>query len=706
MASPVLNTTQVDPEKLRTSGSNSTRRDEVPTDSVEQEPSSDHARKTSRLKFWKRFEAGQKRCYYVNVASLICGFLGNVFLLFNFTQRIRYIIALPTTIIFWYLATGFLIAITSCMEIYTPPNRPYQAYTQGFWYAIAAAAFYLLCSMLLMVNMLGYFLGHYPDNFALSESQRTLILQTMVFFIWLGGGAAVFQRIETDAGQGWSFADSIYFCDVTILTVGFGDFYPTTDLGRGIVFPFSVGGIITLALIVSSIYKFMRELGEENIVMKHTDRMRQRTADRTVTNSFDLRQREHAEHHLIRRRSFAERQRPTISAPSQPRAMRTAMGNTVRRATTFAPLPNALKRNKKPSLLLLKEEKDRFNAMRVIQHNSRKYRQWLALVFSLIAFGILWCIGAVVFWQAEKNTQEMTYFKALYFCYISLLTIGYGDLAPKSSAGRCFFVIWSLVAVPTMTILVSDLGDTVVDKFRRLSDHLADFTVLPKYGIWKSFLDKHPWLLRWLQERTEKRAAKKRLKRGFDLDDPDAPTEEVDWDSQIRDIRAAEEQPDNQAAAASTLPALALEAEQDALGERPSHKDIAHHLALSIKRVAADVHLPRPKRYEFEEWVEFVRLIRLTGNRTGSRGDSDEEDEEGLVEWDWIGTDSPLMSGLDESEWLLQRLCESLVRLAKKGKEGGVVNKVIDEAGGEEGSKQDAGPVVASGANGGGEGQT
>lgn len=48
------------------------------------------------------------RCYWINVGSLICGFLGNLFLLLNFTQRIRYLYALPLTIIFWYLATGFV----------------------------------------------------------------------------------------------------------------------------------------------------------------------------------------------------------------------------------------------------------------------------------------------------------------------------------------------------------------------------------------------------------------------------------------------------------------------------------------------------------------------------------------------------------------------------------------------------------------------
>ena len=48
----------------------------------------------------------------------------------------------------------------------------------------------------------------------------------------------------------------------------------------------------------------------------------------------------------------------------------------------------------------------------------------------------------------------MTYSKTLHFVYVSLLTIGHGDPSPKSSAGRAFLALWSLVAVPTMTILV------------------------------------------------------------------------------------------------------------------------------------------------------------------------------------------------------------------------------------------------------------
>jgi potassium channel subfamily K len=540
--------------------------------------------------------------------------------------------------------------------------------------------------MVLMVNMLGYFLGHYPENFQLSDSQRTLILQSMAFFVWLAGGAAVFSKIERDSSaDGWGFPDALYFCDVTILTVGFGDLVPTTDVGRGIVFPYSVGGIITLALIVSSLYKAVREIGEENVIQKHVDRMREKALERTVTNSFDLRHREHTSHLLMRKRTLGF---PRISMPADPRPLHTAMGNSVERTVSFSRsvVPAALKLNRRPKLMLLKEEKDRFDAMRQIQADSKKFRRWMALFWSVSVFSILWCVGAVVFWQAEKDTQGLTYFQALYFCYISLLTIGYGDLAPKSNAGRCFFVIWSLIAVPTMTILVSDLGDTVVAKFKKWSDELADFTVLPKEGIsslqqpqqlqeltwnsgiWRAYVEKHPRLLSWLQGRIASHEAKQRLRKGFDVADPrndsatNAPPQDTNTDTEDPDLELIQH---------PTIPTLAAEAEDDA-SANPTRASLSRRLALSIKKVSLDFRLPHPKRYTYEEWVEFTRLIRMT---TPERLDRDlgttisnngTENEEGLVNWDWIGNDSPMMSGVTESEWLLDRLCESLVRLERR----------------------------------------
>jgi len=78
------------------------------------------------------------------------------------------------------------------MHVYVPPVPPGETWSQGYWYAVMATVLYMIGGAMLMINMLGYFLGKYPQHFDLDDDQRTLILQTMMFFFWLAGGAALF----------------------------------------------------------------------------------------------------------------------------------------------------------------------------------------------------------------------------------------------------------------------------------------------------------------------------------------------------------------------------------------------------------------------------------------------------------------------------------------------------------------------------------
>ncbi|KIV83330.1 hypothetical protein PV11_05364 [Exophiala sideris] len=645
-----------------------------------------------------------KWCIDLNIASLVCGFVGNLFLLFNFTKRVRYIVALPCTIVLFYMAAAILIGITVAMHLHVPPGHN-QVYSQGFWNAVIAAALYMFNSMILMANMGGYFLGHYPQHFTLTDEQRNLILQTMMFFIWLGGGGGVFARLE-----GWNYNDAVYFCDVTILTVGFGDIYPTSDVTRGLVFPFSVGGIIILGLMVSSIHKFAGELSTVNVLRKHVEKRRLSTLSRSVTiDDSEDRRREHLETEIEMSRTQGEK--PKISAPlpspqiqrdldaaaaralghksqdfpDQNSGQQIPDGNRVEmedlgpidtardrqngRQIAFespviqkheqevdeepsphqfmghdfhkGPIHRTLRlitrpvttlrrvRTKNTKVLLMREERDRFNAMRDIQEDTKAFKKWFALFVSVIAFGTLWCVGAAVFWQAEKDTQGLSYFEALYFCYVSLLTIGYGDLSPKSNAGKPFFVVWSLIAVPTMTILVSDMGDTVISSFKRGTFILGDMTILPKKGLWHDLVKANPWLYNWLSKRLEKRRRKKGLAVGLEGD--------------------------------SMPPTLSIE---QLAAEEPSTAELTQRLAWAIRRTADDLQHAPHKRYSYEEWAEYTRLIRFT--KEGLAQLEYDEETDGVVDWDWLEESSPMLSGQTEAEWILDRLCESLLRLLKK----------------------------------------
>ncbi|CAG8961125.1 hypothetical protein HYFRA_00002668, partial [Hymenoscyphus fraxineus] len=614
-------------------------------------------------------------CIILNAFSLGFGFFGNFCLLLNFTKRVRYIVALPATIIAWYFATGILIGIIVGMNNYVPPIGPGETYSQGFYYAIIAAVLYMIGSMILMVNMLGYALGHYPQHFDLDDDQRTLILQTMMFFFWLAGGAAVFSKV-----CGFTYVDALYFCDVTVLTVGFGDFVGTNDAGRGIVFPYSVIGIIFLGLMINSIHKFAVGMSKDKVIRKHQLQQRERTYGRTVTSERELRDRlglpPRRETRVGRRASATSAKISTAGSEKRHSLDQYGhidiQGRTIKFKNTRLPAGDSEREGAKPErvssfprmslsrdrkkhkhgkaaetrralkkekLILLKEEKDRFDTMREIQANTQKFERYWALSMSVIAFSLLWLIGALVFHHVEKRMQGLSYFQALYFCYVSLLTIGYGDFSPKSNAGKPFFVIWSLIAVPTMTILISDMGDTVISAINRGTFTLADWTVMPKEGVWHDFLEGHPRLKNYFERKTREREERRRIERGFEVQDPDL-----------------------EGSASVTLDEL-VEEGGEPVRER-SHHELARQLAVSIKRVAGDMRAERARKYSYEEWVEFTRLIRFS-----SLEEQDEvldgEGELGLTEWDWIGEDSPMLAEEGESEWLLQRLCESLDRYTR-----------------------------------------
>ncbi|KAF4765149.1 hypothetical protein HAV15_003242 [Penicillium sp. str.  len=546
----------------------------------------------------------------LNAVSLVCGIVGNAFLLFNFTQIVRYIIALPVTIILWFIAagivsirTGFLSGITIATHVYAPPVGIDRVYSQGYWSAVIAAILYFVLSIILMINMLGYFLGKYPQHFALTDEQRTLILQMTALVIWLLIGAAMFQRV-----LGISFGDALYFSDVTVLTLGYGNIVATTAVGRGLIWPYAVIGIIILGLVVQSIFKFAREVHYDNVLSLLRVLLAKSEPNR------------HLHHRPIR--------------------------NTI----------NAIATARRPRILILREEKDRFNAMRRIQHDTMRFRRWNNLIISIVAFGIVWSCGAVVFWKLEA----MTYFESLYFCFTSLLTIGYGDFTPESNPGKPFFVVWSLIAIPTMTMLISEMSDTVVASFKRATEVFADYFVLPQSRVYKTCLGRIPGVSHFVLSREEKM----RLKRGFPLEGADESENgetadpEESGQSNIRSDDPAESHPHRSL---------------EELVRDPTPLELAQQLAFAIRRTSKQAREGKRTRYSYEEWVEFTRLIQFTDPRArppssqrnqpaSEEGIPTDEDEYGLLNWDWIGENSPMLAKQTEPEWVLDRLCESLIR--------------------------------------------
>ncbi|KAF2122243.1 hypothetical protein BDV96DRAFT_482627 [Lophiotrema nucula] len=593
-------------------------------------------------------------CYWINVSSLILGFVGNFFLLLNFTNRIRYIISLPTTILLWFTACGILIGDLAAMHTYSRPTAGVEIYSGGFWYAIGAASFYFFLASILLINFVGYVRGHYPQYFDLTEDQRTLIIQTMFFFIWMAGGAGIYARLE-----GWQYNDALYYCDVTILTIGFGDIYPTRTVTRALLIPFSLGGIIMLGLVVSSIYRSVQELGEQKVTKGHFEHVRAKAEDRAVATSLEL-QRKEIEAEMARERAMAKQAaRPSSRSPATAVQYQLSMDVAMSREPTLTKSSTIGSRMKKTRRIkVLRDEKQRFAEMRNLQHKAKLWKNTLRLSMSLSTFTVFWCVGAVAFWKAETGTTGQTYWETVYFCWVAILSIGYGDFSPKTGAGRCFFLIWSVIAVPSITMLASDLTATVVSAFNTWSSRLADFTLLPKEGIWTALVERHPWLSLGLAQ----------AKRDWQSKHNELRNRVETLEARIKEIENSEEASSSAGKRDDAYAAGNLSPDIEALAARARQPDagaLARQLALAIRRTAHDLTLDSPRQYKYEEWAEFTRLIRFSVARHSDDVEREEE-EEGLVQWDWLGEDSPMMADQSESEFVLDRLCESLVRYLRK----------------------------------------
>lgn len=253
----------------------------------------------------------------------------------------------------------------------------------------------------------------------------------------------------------------------------------------------------------------------------------------------------------------------------------------------------------------------------------------------------------------------------------------YGDFSPKSNIGKPFFIVWSIFAVPTLTVLIQEMGATVSAAVNNCTIAFASFTVLPEKGIFKVALDKNPAFKEWMAGFVQRKAEEKRVRDGFQIQDPDEIALERVGTANSGNRRLDDEgdvgtdiKSDKQAT--PEAPRTDDGEICDTVDNDDMDHDLARQLAKTIKGVAQDLRSHPPKRYSFEEWVRFTKLIRFSRRDGGQDLEvieeeiAQQEEEEGLVEWDWLGENSPMLADITEAEWVLDRLCESLDRYTRR----------------------------------------
>jgi potassium channel subfamily K len=86
------------------------------------------------------------------------------------------------------------------------------------------------------------------------------------------------------------------------------------------------------------------------------------------------------------------------------------------------------------------------------------------LFFSACALITFWLLGALIYHFMEG----WSYGNSLYFNYVFLFTIGFGDYYPVTPVGQVVFIIWALMAVPIMSNFVVQTIQTLVGHATRV----------------------------------------------------------------------------------------------------------------------------------------------------------------------------------------------------------------------------------------------
>lgn len=260
-------------------------------------------------------------------------------------------------------------------------------------------------------------------------------------------------------------------------------------------------------------------------------------------------------------------------------------------------------------------ERDRrrqeFELMRKIQEEAAMKRRWTSLIISGTTWFVLWFAGAAIF-QAAEYGQQRTYFGSLYFSYTSLLTIGYGDFYPQSNSGKPFFVFWSLLAVPSLTILISNMGDTIVKGIRDLTLWIGNFTVLPgEKGVKATLKESANNLTRGrlfddkIKEQPPGILGESSKREGNDSDSED----EDDQNEHHRknDPESAAQRVAGDHAKSETARAKKRGEKGDEIPKTKRH----YHVVLigEIGKVMKHLNSNPPRKYTFDEWAWYLKLI-------------------------------------------------------------------------------------------------
>jgi hypothetical protein len=189
---------------------------------------------------------------------------GGICLLLRFLgKRVRLTTWLTIGFYFVDFATSLAASVIFLMFYKFKKNS---VYSGEFYINLLSGGISLIISLVLAVDYIKTG-GLKKRSTGLNGSQKILVFLTLAVTFWLIFGAITFQHCE-----GWPFARGVYVVLVTSSTIGFGDYFPETILGRVLLMLYSGVGIVLIGLLIAYFNSVLLESFEREF-FKNLDKL-------------------------------------------------------------------------------------------------------------------------------------------------------------------------------------------------------------------------------------------------------------------------------------------------------------------------------------------------------------------------------------------------------------------------------------------------
>ena len=228
-----------------------------------------------------------------------------------------------------------------------------------------------------------------------------------------------------------TWIDTTYFVFITILTIGYGDVFPTTDEGKSYVIVFILVGACLGSVILGYVAEWV--LATQERVLEAVARRRARMMSADVSKIRDR---------------LRDPTRRSVGAAERGESAKTANDDVSRETSS----PDADASAEAHNLPVMKA------------------------LFTVLFFTT---VGAL----SMMAIESLSFTDAFYWAVVTVTTVGYGDVAPRTDAGKLFVCFFATFAVGTVGWAISTIAEVYIKASltNDANEKLEQCRVTPEY---------------------------------------------------------------------------------------------------------------------------------------------------------------------------------------------------------------------------------